>query len=137
MVICLERDADLHMAQLMPLPLTVHNPNGTSTDSTVFVRSTVRYNRDTHTHTHGADRTTRSTKVVGNISSLVFQGPRRGIGRGGQDSSQEIAIDPHSLDNIHCNSRGRLQPCTTLSTHPTSSSDPRIATTWYSAVVVS
>ena len=23
MVICLERDADLHMAQLMPLPLTV------------------------------------------------------------------------------------------------------------------
>jgi len=51
MVICLERDADLHMAQLMPLPLTVHNPNGTSTDSTVFVRSTVGYNRDTHTHT--------------------------------------------------------------------------------------
>ena len=24
MVICLERDADLHMAQLMPLPLTVY-----------------------------------------------------------------------------------------------------------------
>ena len=23
MVICLERDADLHMAQLMPLPLTI------------------------------------------------------------------------------------------------------------------
>jgi len=23
MIICLERDADLHMAQLMPLPLTV------------------------------------------------------------------------------------------------------------------
>ena len=25
-VICLERDADLHMAQLMPLPLTVSAP---------------------------------------------------------------------------------------------------------------
>ena len=34
MVICLERDADLHMAQLMPLPLTVSCFSKIQTDST-------------------------------------------------------------------------------------------------------
>ena len=37
MVICLERDADLHMAQLMPLPLTVSSFSEIQTGSTFLV----------------------------------------------------------------------------------------------------
>ena len=37
MVICLERDADLHMAQLMPLPLTVSCFSKTQTGFTFLV----------------------------------------------------------------------------------------------------
>ena len=37
MVICLERDADLHMAQLMPLPLTVSCFSEIQTGSTFLV----------------------------------------------------------------------------------------------------
>ena len=37
MVICLDRDADLHMAQLMPLPLTVSSFSEIQTGSTFLV----------------------------------------------------------------------------------------------------
>ena len=37
MVICLERDADLHMAQLMPLPLTVSCFSKIQIDFTILV----------------------------------------------------------------------------------------------------
>ena len=37
MVICLERGADLHMAQLMPLPLTVSSFSKIHTDFTFLV----------------------------------------------------------------------------------------------------
>jgi len=37
MVICLEHSADLHMAQLMPLPLTVSCFNKIQTDFTFVV----------------------------------------------------------------------------------------------------
>jgi len=36
-VICLDRDADLHMAQLMPLPLTVSSFSEIQTGSTFLI----------------------------------------------------------------------------------------------------
>ena len=39
MVICLEQGADLHMAQLMPLPLTVSCSNKIQIDFTFLVRA--------------------------------------------------------------------------------------------------
>jgi len=39
-VVCLERDADLHMAQLMPLPLTVSRFNEIQNGFTFLVRLT-------------------------------------------------------------------------------------------------
>ena len=39
MVICLERDADLHMAQLMPLPLTAYNTDALAAKLLAFSQS--------------------------------------------------------------------------------------------------
>ena len=48
MVICLERGADLHMAQVMPLPLTVSCFSKIQIDFTFLVPA----HPGTHTHTH-------------------------------------------------------------------------------------
>jgi len=55
-VICLERGADLHMAQLMPLPLTVSCFSKIQTGFTFLVpahltSATTVTDTDTHTHT--------------------------------------------------------------------------------------
>jgi len=88
-VICLERGADLHMAQLMPLPLTVSCFSKIQTGFTFLVpahltSATTVTDTDTHTHPFNGPfyRTTQVSRYKKGKTSLgksdVIKGPLNG-----------------------------------------------------------